>query len=64
MDTSENVEATIVAVGAACEAGAAFMVTSAVPEPYKSAAAGVLGAVGVMILAFWKAKVNKQKILK
>lgn len=55
---SDNVEGFMVAVAAACEAAAFYIAASGIPEPYKSSVAGVLGAVGVAILAFWKTKVN------
>ncbi len=59
VSTSENIEATIVALGLTAEATAVYLATQTfIPEPYKTTIVGVLGIIGFVILAFWKAKVN------
>ena len=60
MDTSENVEAIIVAVGAGLGAVATYLATQPIPDSIKIPVCTILGAVSIGILAYWKAKVNKQ----
>jgi len=64
---TENVESSLVAVGAALDvaAGALASATTSMPNEWKAPALGIsaiIGVVGTSILAYWKAKVNKPKI--
>ena len=58
METSENVEAAIVAAGAAAGAVASYLAAQPIPETVKAAVCTVLGAFSVGVLAYWKARVN------
>ena len=63
---SENLESSLVAVGAALDvaAGALASATTSMPAEWRTTALGisaVIGVVGTSILAYWKAKVNKPK---
>lgn len=61
MKTSENGEAVIVGLGAACVAVASYVATQPIPDVVKAPVVAVFGTVGVALLAFWKAKVNPQE---
>jgi hypothetical protein len=61
LETSENGEATIVGVGSACAATATYVAAQPIPIEVKAPIVAILGAVGVALLAFWKAKVNVLK---
>lgn len=60
IEVSENQEATIVAAASALGAVAMYIATQPIPDTIKAPIVAVLGAVSVGLLAFWKAKVNKQ----
>lgn len=62
MQTSENGEAAIVGVGAACLATATYLATQPVPDLVKAPVVAIFGAIGVALLAFWRAKVNPQEV--
>lgn len=61
VETSENVEATIVAVASACGAVAAYLSTQPIPDNVKIPVVTVLSVISIGLLAFWKVKVNPLK---
>jgi len=58
MQTSENGEAAFVAVGSACVATATYVASQPIPVVVKAPVCAIVGAVGMALLAYWKAKVN------
>jgi len=58
METSENGEAVIVAVGSAAGAVAAYLAAQPIPDRVKLPVCTVLSALSVGLLAYWKARVN------
>ena len=58
MELTNNQETIFVSVAAACGAAAAYLPTTAIPEPIKSIAVGILGTIAVALFAFWSRKVN------
>ena len=61
MDTSENVEATIVAGESILAAISGFILASPIPLEWKTPLLGLTASVAVAIFGYWKAKVNKHK---
>jgi hypothetical protein len=59
MDTSENVEAAIVAGESILAAVSGFILAAPIPIEWKSPLLGLTGGIALAIFAFWKAKVNK-----
>jgi hypothetical protein len=58
LETSENGEAAFVAVGSACVAMATYVASQPIPDVVKAPVCAIVGAVGVALLAYWKAKIN------
>lgn len=58
METSENGEATIVAIGTTATTVSAYLATQEIPIAIKAPLCVILGGVGVALLTYWKTKVN------
>jgi hypothetical protein len=61
MDTSENGEAAIVAIGTALTTVGAYIATTALPDYIKTPVVVILEAIGIGLLAYWRARVNTPK---